>query len=96
MPLPETVVIYDTDPNAVIDSGSPTSNSHWQMKRGRAFAILDMRGDMKFRPYDRLSLQYLGDDNRAMWPVPPHGTEAMSIDKINTKIQQTLEKNRNS
>lgn len=96
IPLPETVVIYDTDPNAIVDSGIPTSNSHWQMKRGRAFAILEMRGDMRFRPYDRLSLQYLVDDDRVMWPVPPNGTEAMSIDKISTEIQQTLDKKQNS
>jgi len=92
MPLPETVIVYDTDPNAIINSGIPTSNSHWQMKSGRAFAILDMRGDMKFRPYDRLSLQYFDKDEGAMWPVPPHGTELMSIDRISTEIKQTLEK----
>ncbi|MFZ4779192.1 MAG: hypothetical protein ACOYM3_27840 [Terrimicrobiaceae bacterium] len=97
MPLPEAIVIYDTDPNAITDSVPPVSNSQWQeFKRGRAFAILEMRGDMKFRPYDRLSLQYLKNDDRAMWPVPPHGTESMSIDKINAEIQNILDKNKNS
>ena len=97
MPLPEVIVIYDTDPNAITDSVPPVSNSQWQeFKRGRAFAILEMRGDMKFRPYDRLSLQYFQKDDRAMWPIPPHGTESMTIDKINSEIQDILEKKKNS
>ena len=96
-PLPESIVIYDIDANAITDSGPPVLRSQWQeFEPGRAFVILDMRGDMKFCPYDRLSLQYLQKEDRAMWPIPPHGTESMTIDKINSEIQNILEKKKNS
>lgn len=97
IPLPATVVIYDTDLNAITDSDPPLCNSQWQeFKRGRAFVMLGMRGNMKFHPYDRLSIQYLENNDRAMWPVLPHGTESMSIEKIKLEIKQALDNVKNS
>ena len=91
--LPKSIVIYDVAPNAVVDADGVAPNSHWNFTSGRFFVILKMQGDMKFRPFDRLSLQPMKQANdKVMWPVAPDGTEETALTSIEAQLKAILEK----
>ena len=73
--IPEKIVIYAIDPNAIIDDGSVSPlNAHWRLKEGRFFTILQIRGHLKFVPFDRLSIQTI-ENNSVYWPTKELETE---------------------
>ncbi len=90
--IPEKIVIYAIDPNAIFDDGSVSPlNAHWHLKEGRFFTILQIRGHLKFVPFDRLSIQTI-ENNSVYWPTKESETEQTDISIISDSIDSALKR----
>ena len=81
-PLPDKIVLYAIEQNAMMDGGRAFFGNALSLKKGRVFAILKMKGENKFIPFDRLSIQSLEKGEEVFWPRYPHKTNKVSIERI--------------
>ena len=85
--LPEKIVIYQVDPNGQIEGGSAFGEP--TIAEGRCFAMLKLRGEDKFTPYARLSLQAFEKEG-LHWPTTFGKTEQMSLEQIIGRLKILL------
>lgn len=85
--LPDKITLYNifTASSILGDKTIPAAADEGVLvlKQGRIFALLQKKGSNEFKPFDRLSIQELGADEKVLWTTSdPMKSETVSISRI--------------